>query len=102
MIKHGRDHKTKAEFHRHQAIFQKNLELINIHNSDPTKSYEQGINKFSDYSTEEISRLMNKINPKDFKITDMLEDSEEPISSGRNLISYPAINWTQYFGPVRS
>lgn len=50
----GKIYKSEEEFHFRQEIFNKNLQKIKKHNSDPTKTWKMGVNKFTDMTDQEL------------------------------------------------
>lgn len=47
-------------------VFNKNVEQINLHNSDPLRTSELGVNQYTDLTQEEFkAKLLTLIPPKD-------------------------------------
>ena len=45
---------NEEEYRFRKAIFEKNLELVNEHNSLPDRTYDMGINFFADLTEDEM------------------------------------------------
>ena len=58
--KFGKIYSSENDAKYRQAIFNKNLEMINNHNSDSSSTYQLGINQFSDLTFEEFSSFYLK------------------------------------------
>jgi hypothetical protein len=55
---HSRSFLTKAEFEARLTKFRDHYEQVKMHNSRPESSYKLGINRFADWSAEEIEKYM--------------------------------------------
>lgn len=53
-LKYGINYQLAAENSYREAIFRSNLEKIYKHNSDPTRTYNMGVNQFSALSQAEF------------------------------------------------
>jgi len=53
IVTHGRKYSTPEEYNLRFQIFQEKLAFIENHNSNPSRTFDVGINKFSDLSREE-------------------------------------------------
>ncbi|KAJ5072248.1 cysteine proteinases superfamily protein [Anaeramoeba ignava] len=86
-----------------KAIFEEKLNLVQEHNSDPTKTYKIGINQFSDLTYEEFSSMYlsslkypNKKSEHEFKQESNLEDKSNNNNNNKmkgGLKSNPANLW---------
>ncbi|XP_048132632.1 zingipain-2-like [Rhodamnia argentea] len=54
MTRHGRDYRDDAEKAKRLKIFQENLRLVEEFNSAANRTYELGLNKYSDLTNEEF------------------------------------------------
>jgi len=52
--KFGKTYKSEDEANKRFAIFKQNLDKIKSHNSDPSVSWQMGVNQFTDMSDEEF------------------------------------------------
>ena len=85
ITKYGRSYATKSEYNFRLAQFTKRLQEIEEHNSQDGMTSTVGINKFADYSNEEIKK-MNGLKPMETKPEERpYEFSEEDIAD--------AIDW---------
>jgi len=66
--KFNKIYSSESDAQYRQAIFNKNLEMINKHNSDTTSTYQLGVNQFSDLTFEEFSSFYLKPLAPEFKI----------------------------------
>ena len=51
----GRNYADNSEEHYRSYIYNKNVEQIQKNNDDPLRTYEQGVNKFTDLTAEEFT-----------------------------------------------
>jgi hypothetical protein len=54
LVENGKNYNGLGEKERRFKIFKDNLKRIEEHNSDPNRSYERGLNKFSDLTADEF------------------------------------------------
>ena len=54
MAQHGRVYEDDAEKETHYSIFKKNVARIDAFDSQTSKSYKLGVNRFADLSNEEF------------------------------------------------
>lgn len=55
---HQKSFLTKEEFRARLANFKKSYELMKQHNLDSSQSYKMGLNKFSDWSDQELNSML--------------------------------------------
>lgn len=76
-------------------IFERNLQVINEHNSKPNQSYKMGINKFTAYTLEEFENsFLTKIEPN--PAGSVVESPAENLNLSVDWVSYGAVS------PVKS
>jgi hypothetical protein len=56
--KFGKSYGTKTEYQFRLAEFSRNLQAIEENNSDPESTHEMGVNKFSDWTKDEMKRIL--------------------------------------------
>jgi hypothetical protein len=56
VLKVGRKFLNSNERQYRQGIFSSNLAKIKMHNADPTRKYNQGVNEFTDRTKTELER----------------------------------------------
>ncbi|EFA01283.1 uncharacterized protein LOC658343 [Tribolium castaneum] len=88
-----------------KSLFTKNLEIVEEHNErfrNGSETYEMGVNKFSDFTDEELSNLTGLQVPLEFE--QPLNETEDPLlpSLGRGISA--SLDWRQRGGvtPVKN
>ncbi|KAM7263428.1 hypothetical protein ACFE04_001111 [Oxalis oulophora] len=59
MASHGRVYKDIAEKEKRFKIFKENVQHIESHNADSSKTYKLGVNEFADLTNEEFKATRN-------------------------------------------
>jgi len=63
MRTHGRSY-SHDEFHHRYTVFKNNLDFVENHNADNTKTFKVATNKFADLTSQEFGKLYNGLKPK--------------------------------------
>jgi predicted DNA binding CopG/RHH family protein len=53
----GKDY-SSDEYHVRQKLFETRLKEIKAHNADPSKTWKEGVNQFTDYTKDEFEALL--------------------------------------------
>lgn len=66
-------------------VYNKNVQQINLHNSDPTRTFEQGVNQFTDLTQEEFAATLLTVlpPPESIEVTSQLTTEEEGGEEGQ-------------------
>jgi len=80
IVKYGRKYGTPEEYSLRYQNFMKSKAFVEMHNSDPERTYDVAVNKFSDLTPEELSSLYHSGAPSSACYTSSdVEDQEEAI-----------------------
>jgi len=64
VAKYNKSYETKQEFAERSDIYKKNMAEVEAINSDPNMTHTAGENHLSDWSLEELQRILMKIDQK--------------------------------------
>jgi cathepsin L len=72
-------------------IFNDKVKIVQMHNADPSRTYDMAVNKFSAYSDSEFEDIFLQTRPE----VSTSQEIETPEVQGRNLQeeAAPAIDW---------
>jgi len=81
-IQHSKEYQTAEEEAYRFEIFQNNLDYINKHNADKTKTFTLAVNKFADLTSEEFAAAYNGYRPEQKKANEVhvFENVQNPSS----------------------
>lgn len=91
---HQKSFLTKEEFRARLANFKKSYELMKQHNLDSSQSYKMGLNKFSDWSDQELNSMLQFKEPLDSDEDSTGPEEVAPNLKSNGLLGAPAsVDW---------